>query len=705
MAAEWTPPAGALWIGTAHPFDLHEAYLCFRSPPFTAHPPARLSLTADSRYKLWVNGTFAGRGPARCYPAHQSVDTIDLDPFLVDGPNRLAVQVYQPGYSHFAYVHRGAAGLLAAVEVDGEPILLSDGRWRARRDPSFAAGVPRVSIYGTGVEKRDMAQADPWTDPAFDDGGWDPARPAARPGDAPWTGPTRRDVPFLLETIIRPQPIEFRRGPAVESTADPHLNLAAGWAASQAIPCEPAGPWMSLDLAAGQAFFALFDLGRDFTCQGRVIVDKAAGGEIVRLSYAETRRGGRLILSDPATYCRVRLTDETRLRPGAQTVEGFSLRGGRYLLLQIAAPTATTLRFRCEARLAAYPLVITRRPETADPELDRIITLCAETLQACLQETFVDGVWRESSQWLGDGLIQALTLDALSDDRRPVRRLLEMSVQGAYPDGMLPGVIPGDVHAYTIPRYGCLWVELLDFYQRAAGDDALVRALWPALGRLLGALQAHRVDGLLATPPGRRSFIDWAPNAAGEPHAVYNLHIVLALQRAAALADRLAQPEAAGWRADADDLQRRTAAVFSDGSGNWFDDPGRTTRSQLTHALAVLTGSARSSVRERLLDEIAARSLDPSDDHRPGDLVLASPFMHHYLFEALRQNGRGRQVVEIIRLRWGRWVRAGCPTAWENWNVDFPDGSQCHAFSAHPIYHLHQLNLTIHRPPTRSQTH
>jgi hypothetical protein len=33
-------------------------------------------------------------------------------------------------------------------------------------------------------------------------------------------------------------------------------------------------------------------------------------------------------------------------------------------------------------------------------------------------------------------------------------------------------------------------------------------------------------------------------------------------------------------------------------------------------------------------------------------------------------------------------VQAGYPTAWENWNVDFPDGSQCHAFSAHPRYHL-----------------
>jgi hypothetical protein len=91
------------------------------------------------------------------------------------------------------------------------------------------------------------------------------------------------------------------------------------------------------------------------------------------------------------------------------------------------------------------------------------------------------------------------------------------------------------------------------------------------------------------------------------------------------------------------------------------------------------------------LEVIAARSLDLNDDHDPTKIVLASPYMHHRVFEALRQGGQSDTVVEIIRRRWGRWVEAGYPTAWENWNVDFPDGSQCHGFSAHPRYHLAEI--------------
>ena len=99
---------------------------------------AEFFITADNRYKLWVNGQFVARGPARGWPHAQVVDRLDIAPYLQAGPNLLAVQVYQPGYSHFAYVHRGAAGLLAYLVCDGETMLVTDPSWRTRRDPSFA---------------------------------------------------------------------------------------------------------------------------------------------------------------------------------------------------------------------------------------------------------------------------------------------------------------------------------------------------------------------------------------------------------------------------------------------------------------------------------------------------------------------------------------------------------------------------------------
>jgi hypothetical protein len=152
----------------------------------------------------------------------------------------------------------------------------------------------------------------------------------------------------------------------------------------------------------------------------------------------------------------------------------------------------------------------------------------------------VDCVWRESSQWLGDALPQSLALWAMSADSRPIRQVIDMAAQGAYPDGILPSVMPAEVHAYTIPRYNMMWVELLHFYYQIAPDEAWLRSLWPTLTNMLAALdQVQSPAGLLLNPPGRRFYIDWSPTSTQEPHAVYNLHMVLAWQRAAELADAL----------------------------------------------------------------------------------------------------------------------------------------------------------------------
>lgn len=82
-----------------------------------------------------------------------------------------------------------------------------------------------------------------------------------------------------------------------------------------------------------------------------------------------------------------------------------------------------------------------------------------------------------------------------------------------------------------------------------------------------------------------------------------------------------------------------------------------------------------------MADAIAARSLDPDDG--PRDPALASPFMHHYLFLALHRLNRTGDIRAIIAARWSRWTTQ--PNTQENWNIDFPDGSACHGFSAHPL--------------------
>ncbi len=689
-------PEEAVWIGSDHPFDLQEAYLCFRRVWRLERRPEMVEMfvTADSRYKLWVNGHYVARGPARSWPHVQCVDQIDLTPYLQPGLNVLAVQVYQPGYSHFAYVYRAAAGLLAYLTCDGQTVLMTDRNWRTRRDPSFVALVPRISIYGSGVEERDLSLDDGWQSPAYDDSGWTLARGVAPVRGYPWTNLQLRSLPLLIEHEVSKSLLETRRGCSV-SDPDVHLALRRGWVtASPQTTRSDADDWFSVTLTKDETAYWLFDLGRDYIGQGWVEIEGASSGEYVSISYAEKRREGQIVLSDPQTYCRVRLTDRFRLRRGSQMAETFALRGGRYVLFQLTGPTGPAVRFRFHARVAEYPLALSRPLTASDPLLAGILTLCEETFRACLLDGFIDSTWRENSQWVGDALPQALIMASMSDDLRPLRRVIEMAAQGAYPDGVLPSVLPGEVHAYTVVDYNFIWVELLSLYWKLSGDQDFVTAMWPALVKMLDRFNRDlNPDGLLISQPGRRLFLDWAPLSRHEPNAVYNLHYLLALRTAIQMAtDREASEDTARarWEARATALGSAVRSAFWH-DGIWYDDTERFTFSQLAAALALLSGATGPEQEPILREAIAARSLDLDDEAAPGKMVLASPFMHHYIFEALRRGGESDVVIEIIRRRWGRWVQQGYPTTWENWNVDFPDGSQCHAFSAHPRYHLWEI--------------
>ena len=510
-------PAQAVWIGSDHPFDLHEAYLDFRCEFELDRRPdaAELWITADSRYKLWLNGTFVARGPARCYPHAQAVDRLDVTELLKPGMNVIAVQVYQPGYSHFAYVHRAAAGLLAWLNCAGEPHLATDARWRVRRDPSFAEQVPRVSIYSSGVEERDLALEDGWREPEYDDTGWANARVVAPAvGGAPWISLQPRALPLLVEREAPLVLVAMRRGtyPAAHDH-DAHAALREGWA--QAVPCElapDANGWFDVELDAGVAAYWLFDLGRGYAGQGWVEVAGANGDERIAISYVDKLIDEtEPVISDPLTYCRVRMTDRFRLRPGDQIAESFGLRGGRFLLFQLIGPASVMLRVRFHGRVSEYQLEPTRALHTEDRQLAKIIALCENTLRACLADGFVDCTWRESSQWVGDALPQALIMASMSDDTRPLRRAIELATQGAYPDGVLPSVLPGEAHAYTVVDYNFMWVELLRLYQKLTRDHGFVASMWPMLTIMLDRFhQDVNADGLLISQPGRRLFLDWA---------------------------------------------------------------------------------------------------------------------------------------------------------------------------------------------------
>ena len=62
-------------------------------------PGARavMRITADDYYKLYINGRYAGQGPAPAYPEYYYYNELDITPYLKKGKNVLAVHLYYQG--------------------------------------------------------------------------------------------------------------------------------------------------------------------------------------------------------------------------------------------------------------------------------------------------------------------------------------------------------------------------------------------------------------------------------------------------------------------------------------------------------------------------------------------------------------------------------------------------------------------------------
>ena len=165
-----------------------------------------LSIFADTRYRLIVNGQVLGHGPARFFPAKPEYDTIDLAPALRQGRNAIAIAVNSTGGVTF-HSEPSVGGLIAWGEARDErgnvaPIA-TDESWRAMESPGHRCNTHYMSFALNPAEHLD-ARGMPlgWERPDFDDGSWPHAVLHAHPEH--W-GPLRpRSIPLLDESAVRP---------------------------------------------------------------------------------------------------------------------------------------------------------------------------------------------------------------------------------------------------------------------------------------------------------------------------------------------------------------------------------------------------------------------------------------------------------------------------------------------------------------------
>ena len=196
------PPLTAKWIwraqGETNPYN--QTIVARKS--FTLEEPkqATLRITADSFYRLFVNGHWVNDGPSRAWPEHFQYDVLDVTPYLVAGNNEIRVIARYYGVGDFHRVPR-RAGLIAQLNAQlrngGAVTLGTDGSWETAIAPAWQVNTPKVSIQMEPCELYDARR-----EASLD---FSPAAVLCGAHDGPWRGLSPRDSALLTR-----QPFPFK---------------------------------------------------------------------------------------------------------------------------------------------------------------------------------------------------------------------------------------------------------------------------------------------------------------------------------------------------------------------------------------------------------------------------------------------------------------------------------------------------------------
>jgi hypothetical protein len=132
-AASWIAPPGI-------PGDSFVVFHARRTFDLSARPAQFIvHVSADNRYRLFVNGVSVASGPQRSDVAHWKYETVDLAPRLHAGPNVIAAVVWSWGAARPVAQHSHRTGLLVQGQSAREAALVNTGPgWRLLVDSAYA---------------------------------------------------------------------------------------------------------------------------------------------------------------------------------------------------------------------------------------------------------------------------------------------------------------------------------------------------------------------------------------------------------------------------------------------------------------------------------------------------------------------------------------------------------------------------------------
>ncbi|MBQ4481063.1 MAG: family 78 glycoside hydrolase catalytic domain [Victivallales bacterium] len=425
---------------------------------------AKIYISADDYYKLYVNGKFVGQGPAAGYDFHYFYNVMDLSKFVQPGENTLAVHTYYQGLLNRVWVSGDHQhGLILDLEAGGKIVVASDETFLQHEHTAYSScGV--VGYDTQFMERYDAAAPEVgFEQSGFDDSGWEGAQLRQHESYRLFRQPSAQ---LVFEEI---RPVSLKR----------------------------TGNCLALD------FGAVYVGAMVFQAHG------PKGAEI-------TMRFGQELLEDGHVRydmrCNCVYEEFFRLSGGPKDIlNPFDFKSFRYA--EILLPEGVEVDADSIVLTARhYPFQLQAKCKYHDEKALAVWKLCVDTLHYGFQEVNQDCMDREKGYYLGDGCYTLLTYCMLTGNYVLVEKFFDDFLATKFINRGLM-TCAACAMMQEIAEYPLMMYPLLYAYCRLTGKLDYVRKRYDDFADILDFYreQYTDADGLI-NRSDKWCVVEWPPN-------------------------------------------------------------------------------------------------------------------------------------------------------------------------------------------------
>jgi len=656
-----------------------------------------IHISADNRYKFFVNGKQVSQGPARGDLYFWNFETVDIASYLNSGDNIIAAVVWNDGKSKPEAQISYATGFILQGNTDSEEIANTNDSWRAIKDESYQPLRVRATGYyvaGPGEQVDMHKYISGWEKQKYDDSQWSKARVIS-------VGLPKNAAINSTGWMLVPSSI-----PQMEMTMQRLLTMRKSEGVQ--IPVGFPAKKTSVTIPANTKATILLDQGYLINAYPTLIF---SGGESASLSmsYAEglyirkdenisgnwipeLPKGNRNEIEGKIFIGKT----DSLISNGSSNQEYTPLwwRTYRYLQLVVNTKAEPLVLENIYGTFTGYPLVQNARLQNQNPELNKILDVGWRTARLCAFETYMDCPYYEQLQYIGDARIQMLVSYYNAGDDRLARNGLTLMDHSRLAEGITQSRYPTDLNQ-EIPTFSLWWVAMLHDYYRYRPDSLFIKDKLPGARQVLSFFERYQQsDGSLKNVP-YWVFTDWvqhkgwnfgmAPKGSKGESAILDMQLLWVYQQASEMESNLGLKDFAKlYTARAEQLKQTIQQKYWDSTKNLYaDTEQKDTFSQHVNSLAILSGVITNEKATALANKMLADTT----------LAQASIYYKYYLHQALIKSGLGDDYLKWLD-KWRENMAMGLSTWAEDSDVSTAR-SDCHAWGSSPNIEFYRTILGI----------